>query len=163
MTYIDFLFPWFSLYLYGSCAKIQYFSERSEILYIYIYNIYLDWFLISWYSAFHHSEVDQISTRNYWGVIGETTTKSNTFDWRYFWCFWSCSLMNFNIILFPGLHFIWERMTTETTKDRKRSQMKNCLVFSNEFNFTQSFRQDKKTVTKRTGETRRYERRQGLL
>lgn len=37
MTYIDFLFPWFSLYLYGSCAKIQYFSERSEILYIYIY------------------------------------------------------------------------------------------------------------------------------
>lgn len=59
--------------------------------------------------------------------------------------------MNFNIILFLGLHFIWERMTTETTKDRKRSQMMNCLVFSNEFNFTQSFRQDKRTVTKRTG------------
>lgn len=29
--------------------------------------------------------------------------------------------------------------------------MMNCLVFSNEFNFTQSFRQDKRTVTKRTG------------
>ena len=153
----------FLIFVRQLCENSIFFWTFRIFIYIYIYNIYLDWFLISWYSAFHHSEVDQISTRNYWGVIGETTTKSNTFDWRYFWCFWSCSLMNFNIILFLGLHFIWERMTTETTKDRKRSQMKNCLVFSNEFNFTQSFRQDKRTVTKRTGETRRYERRQGLL